>query len=63
MNHEGLVDAVVALARAASDDLRPEQLLQRPVDVATEHLPVDGVGVVVNEGGLLRFVTPPPVGG
>ncbi|NAZ86684.1 putative bifunctional diguanylate cyclase/phosphodiesterase [Kineococcus indalonis] len=56
MNHEALVDAVVALAQAAGGDVGPEELLQHLVDVAAEHLAVDGAGVMINDGELLRFV-------
>ncbi len=56
VRHEALVSAVAALARSASGDLGPEQLLARLVDVTAEHLAGDGVGVMVNDGGLLRFV-------
>nr|WP_240896839.1 EAL domain-containing protein [Kineococcus vitellinus] len=58
---------MASLAVAASEDLGPEQLLKRLVDVAAEHLASDGVGVMVNEaavvdgwsagdGELMRFV-------
>lgn len=56
MDHQRLVEAMASLARAASGDLSTEQLLARLVDVAAEHLPSDGVGVMANDGGLLRFV-------
>ncbi len=47
---------MAALARSASGDLGPEELLAHLVDIAAEHLPSDGVGVMVDDGGLVRFV-------
>ncbi len=48
--------ALAELAVAASGQADPEQLLKHLVDIATEHLDVDGAGVMVNDGSLLRLV-------
>ena len=46
---------MVALARTAGDDAGPERLLELLVDVAAEYLASDGVGLMVHDGGRLRF--------
>jgi diguanylate cyclase (GGDEF)-like protein len=51
-----LVSAMVSLAAKAAGDDGVDTLMTRLVDTAVAHLDVDGAGVMVNEGGLLRFV-------
>ncbi|WP_432544389.1 putative bifunctional diguanylate cyclase/phosphodiesterase [Kineococcus sp. SYSU DK002] len=53
---EAMSAALAELAVAASGQAGPEELLKQLVDIATEHLDVDGAGVMVNDGTLLRFV-------
>ncbi len=69
MDPAGVAAAFAQLAAAASGQAGPEDLLKHLVDIAVEHLDVDGAGVMVNEapvgddghgpagrGPLLRFV-------
>ena len=51
-----LVSAMASLAAAAARDDSAENLLTRLVDIAVVHLGVDGAGVMINEGGVLRFL-------
>ncbi|ABS03683.1 diguanylate cyclase/phosphodiesterase with GAF sensor [Kineococcus radiotolerans SRS30216 = ATCC BAA-149] len=51
-----MTGALAELATAASGQADPEDLLKHLVDITTEHLDVDGAGVMINDGELLRFV-------
>ena len=51
-----LVRSIAALARTATEAFTPEELLQRLADLAAETLDADGVGVMIVEDGMSRFV-------
>ncbi len=53
---EAMSAALAELAAAASGQAGPEELLKHLVDITVEHLDVDGAGVMIDDGSLLRFV-------
>ncbi|MGI4894646.1 MAG: putative bifunctional diguanylate cyclase/phosphodiesterase [Janthinobacterium lividum] len=56
VNHKALISAMAALAQVASGDLGPRELLTHLVEIAAKHLASDGVGVMINNSGLMDFV-------
>jgi diguanylate cyclase (GGDEF)-like protein len=52
----GLVNAVAQLARTATEEFSPEDLLRALCEVAASTMPVDGAGVMITEGGRVRYV-------
>jgi diguanylate cyclase (GGDEF)-like protein len=56
MNADALMVALAALSRAATDEFAVKDMLWRLCDVAAEAMDVSGAGVMMADGGELRFV-------
>ncbi|MFB9375975.1 putative bifunctional diguanylate cyclase/phosphodiesterase [Kineococcus gynurae] len=62
MTHDPFLQALSALADAAQVETRASTLLTGLVDIATEHLAVDGAGIMVAESSGLRLAYASPDG-
>lgn len=56
MDAAAMVTAMGELATAAAGDVTPEELLTHLVEVAAQHLDVDGAGVMICDGAALRVL-------
>jgi diguanylate cyclase (GGDEF)-like protein len=57
----GLVSALTRVARIATEEFTTDELLAQLCRVAVDALEVDGAGVVVTDGNVVRFVHADPV--